>query len=133
SDSTFRSQLEVTRDVLGEIGALDLPSYIILNKRDRLSDVESQSLRAEYPEAILLSTRDSADLHELREKLLRFFEKDMQETRLTVPYEVQGAIGEIRRAMRVLEETYDERGVTLLVRAHEEDLARVRNRYKLSQ
>lgn len=56
----------------------------------------------------------------------------MLETSLVVPYDVQGAIGEIRRAMRVLDESYDERGVTLKVRAREEDLARIRDRFKLS-
>ena len=44
---------------------------------------------------------------------------------------MQGAVGEIRRGMRVLEETYDERGVTLRVRARSEELARVRDRFKL--
>ncbi len=133
SDPTFRSQLEVTREVLGEIGALELPSRIILNKRDRLSEEDIEHLRTEFPSAIFLSTRNSDDLRSLREALIRFFEKDMQEARLVVPYQVQGAIGEIRRVMRVLEETYDERGVTLSVRAREEDLARVRERFKLNE
>ena len=132
SDPTFRTQLQVTRDVLSEIGALELPSRIILNKRDRLTDSDMQVLRKEYPEAILLSTRNTSDLRALRETLLHFFEKDMQEAKILVPYQVQGAIGEIRRVMRVLEETYDERGVTLKVKAFEEDLARLRERFKLS-
>jgi len=131
SDPTFRSQLEVTRTVLGEIGALKLPSKIILNKRDRLSAGEIERLRSEYPAAIFLSTRNPDDLRSLRETLLQFFEKDMQEAQLVVPYQVQGAIGEIRRVMRVIEETYDERGVTLSVRARAEDLLRVRERFKL--
>lgn len=131
SDPTFRQQLEVTREVLGEIGALDIPSRLILNKRDRLSPDQIQDLRAEFPSAILLSTRDQSDLTSLREILLSFFEKDMHETDLIVPYTVQGAIGEIRRAMRVLEERYDEKGATLKVRAREEDLVRIRDRFKL--
>jgi len=131
SDPTFRQQLEVTREVLGEIGALEIPSRLLLNKRDRLSAKECEALRQEFPEAIQLSTRDQADLAALRETLLVFFEKDMQEARLLVPYTIQGAIGEIRRAMRVLEESYNEVGVTLRVRAREEDLARVRDRFKL--
>jgi len=131
SDPTFRSQLQVTREVLGEIGALDLPSKIILNKRDRLSESEVESLRQEFPEAIFLSTRNPDDLKSLRETLLRFFEKDMQDAELVIPYQVQGAIGEIRRVMRVLEETYDERGVKLKVRARMEDLQRVKSKFSL--
>jgi GTP-binding protein HflX len=129
ADPTFRAQLEVTRQVLGEIGALKVPSLLILNKRDRLSEAKTAALRTEYSEAIMISTRDKADLVSLRERLVSFFEKDMTETTLTVPYTVQGAIGEIRRVMRVLDEQYTESGVTLKVRAPNEDLVRVRERF----
>lgn len=131
SDPTFRQQLEVTKQVLGEIGATEHPSYMILNKRDRLSSSESAALKSEYPEAIQLSTRDKEDLAALRETLLQFFEKDMTEADLMIPYAVQGAIGEIRRQMRVIGESYTDGGVTLRVRARQEDLARVRGRYKI--
>lgn len=131
SDPTFREQLKVTKDVLGEIGATELPSYMVLNKRDRLSEIATNELRAEFPGAIMLSTRDKKDLADLRETLLSFFEKDMSEADLTVPYSIQGAIGEIRRQMRVIGESYTEGGVTLKVRGRAEDLARIRGRFKL--
>jgi len=131
SDSTFREQLEVTRTVLAEIEADKIPSLMILNKRDRLSPGEEQSLRQEFPDAILLSTRLQDDLSALRETLLNFFERDMSEAQLVVPYGVQGAIGEIRRQLRVIKESYNESGVALTVRGREEDLARIRGRFKL--
>ncbi len=131
SDPTFRQQLEVTRDVLRDIGALELPSRLILNKRDRLSLEEATALRAEFPDAIMISTRDKADLAHLRETLRSFFEQEMTEAQLAIPYTVQGAIGEIRRQMRVLDEKYTEHGVTLTVRAPAQNLARIRERFKL--
>jgi GTP-binding protein HflX len=131
SDPTFRQQLEVTRAVLAQINAAEIPSLLILNKRDRLSTDETQALRVEYPEAIQLSTRNKEDLSGLREVLLKFFEKDMIEIDLDVPYTVQGAIGEIRRQMRVVGETYTDKGVSLKVRAKSQDLARVKARFKL--
>jgi GTP-binding protein HflX len=131
SDPTFRQQLEVTRAVLGQIEASEIPSLLILNKRDRLSAEEAEDLSKEFPAAVQLSTRDKEDLLRLREILLKFFEKDMIETDLDVPYTVQGAIGEIRRQMRVVGETYGANGVSLKVRAKSEDLARVKARFKL--
>ena len=131
SDPSFRQQLEVTQSVLGEIGATDHPSYLILNKRDKLSDEQVTALRAEYPDAVMISTRDQGDLASLREMLLKFFEKDMAEEDLNIPYTVQGAIGEIRRQTRVVGETYNEAGVVLKVRGRPEDLARLRARFKL--
>ena len=132
SDPTFREQLAVTRQVLGEIGALELPSRLILNKRDRLTEPEIEALRTEFPDAIALSTKIPEDLVGLRETLLQFFERDMTEARLMIPYATSGAIGEIRRSMRVVTETFDEHGVVLVVRARAEELARVKSRFKLT-
>jgi GTP-binding protein HflX len=131
SDPTFRQQLEVTKQVLGQINADDIPSLLILNKRDRLLGDDERNLLNEFPQAIAISTFNKDDLAKLRETLLKFFEKDMTETDLIVPYTVQGAIGEIRRQMRVVGETYNESGVSLKVRARAEDLARVRSRFKI--
>ena len=131
ADPTFRQQLMVTRQVLGDIGALELPSRLVLNKRDRLTSTEIDSLKLEFPEAIFISTRIKEDLAAVREELVQFFEKDMAEARLNVPYSVVGAVGEIRRHMRVLSESFDENGVTLRVRAKPENLAQIRQRFKL--
>ena len=132
SDPTFRQQLAVSREVLGEIGALELPSRLILNKRDCLSADDERALSAEYPDAIFLSTRRPADVSALREHLLGFFERDMVDARLKIPYATSGAIGEIRRSMRVLTEEFDEHGTTLSVRANADELARLRARFKLA-
>lgn len=117
SDPSFRSQLEVTQSVLAEVGATEAPRLLVLNKRDRLSTDESQSLRQEFPEALMISTRDAGDLKMLREKIVSFFEEDMVDEVLRVPYTAKGIIGEIRAKARVLEETYDEHGTIFKLRA----------------
>jgi GTP-binding protein HflX len=129
SDPSFRSQLEVTQKVLEEVGAHDTPSFLVLNKKDRLSDEEFMQLQAEFPEAIFLSTRDSEDLKSLRELLIRFFEKDMVEEELFVPYMVKGAIGDIRSHTRVLSESYTENGLQLTVRGPQIEIARIIKKY----
>ncbi len=129
SDLSFRSQLEVTQKVLEEVGAHDTPSFLVLNKKDRLSDEEFMQLKAEFPEAIFLSTRDSEDLKSLRELLIQFFEKDMVEEELFVPYMVKGAIGDIRSHTRVLSESYTENGLQLTVRGPQIEIARIIKKY----
>ncbi|MGZ3824939.1 MAG: GTPase HflX [Bdellovibrio sp.] len=129
SDPSFRSQLEVTKKVLGEVGANETPSYLVLNKRDCLSEEQFLSLQTEFPDAIFLSTRDKADLEMLREKLISFFEQDMVEDDLFIPYTVRGIIGELRASTRVLSESYDEKGVQLKVRGPREDITRIVKKY----
>ena len=131
ADVSFRSQLEVTKTVLGEVGATDVPSLLVLNKKDRLSAEELNALHTEFPDAISISTRDPEDLKKLREKILHFFETDMVDEDLFIPYTVQGVIGEVRSRMRVLGESYDEKGVKLQIRANPEDIARLKARFQL--
>lgn len=128
SDPSFRSQLDVTRSVLAEVGATEIPSLIVLNKRDRLDEAQIQALRLEFPDAILISTRNKDDLAELREKIMSHFESDMSDEDIFVPYTVQGIIGEIRAKMRVLSESYDAAGVTLRVRSSAENLGQLKKR-----
>ncbi len=123
SDPSFRSQLEVTQKVLSEVGATDVPSVLVLNKRDRLKPEEADALRAEFPEALMISTRDKADLQMLRDQILSHFENEMVDEDLFIPYTTQGVIGDIRARVRVLSESYSGDGVTLKVRATPENLA----------
>ena len=60
SDPTYESQLEVSRSVLREIGADVVPSRLLLNKIDRVSEADRAALRAKHPDAILLSAKSPA-------------------------------------------------------------------------
>jgi GTPase len=128
SDPSFRSQLEVTRSVLDEVGAKDVPSLLILNKRDRLSDEELRSLNQEYQDAVMLSTRDKDDLKMLRDKILSYFESDMSDDTLFVPYAAKGVIGEIRAKLRVLNEDYTDAGVNLKVRGTSDTISHLKKK-----
>lgn len=131
SDPTFRSQLEVTKSVLGEVGATDIQSLLILNKVDRLSSEARAELEKEFPDAHFMSAHNPQHVADLRLKLIGYFETDMVDEDLLVPYDVQGAIGEIRAKMRVIGESYNEKGALLKVRAHPDLLAKIKSRFKL--
>ena len=49
SDPTYESQLEVSRNVLREIGAEVVPSRLLLNKIDRVSEADRAALAREAP------------------------------------------------------------------------------------
>lgn len=128
SDPSFRSQLEVTQTVLSEVGATDVPRLLILNKQDCLTPEQITQLQIEFPDAVGISTRRPADVKMLREKILSYFETDMVDEDLFVPYTAKGIIGDVRAKMRVLAESYDEKGVTLKVRGAAEKLEQLRKK-----
>jgi len=128
SDPSFRSQLEVTKKTLGEVDANDIPNVLVLNKRDNLSADEAAALMVEFPDAIMISTRDKDDLIKMREKIMSYFENEMIDEDIFIPYTVQGIIGEIRSKIRVLSESYNENGVTLRVRSPEKVLEQIKKK-----
>ena len=128
SDPSFRSQLDVTRKVLAEVGATEVPSLLVLNKQDRLRPDEIASLKAEYPDAVLLSTRSQGDLKSLRERIMRYFEREMVDEELHLPFTAQGILAEIRARMRILSEAYDAEGLTIRVRSTPEHLTVIKKK-----
>jgi len=128
SDPNFRSQIEVTQSVLDEIGTGDIPRLTILNKRDALTIDEVAQLREEFPDAIMISALEKEDLKRLRNEILLYFETDMEDQEIFVPYTANGIVGEIRSKMRVLGESYDEKGVKFQIRAPAALISQIRKK-----
>ena len=128
SDSTHDAQLEVTRQVLHEIGADSVPTKLVFNKADLLGDEARARLRLQYGEdALVLSAHDAGDVTALREAIIGFFEASMVDEELIIPYARQGLIGDVYENARVLSEDYDESGTRLRVRALPAALERLRH------
>jgi GTP-binding protein HflX len=135
ADPAHEAQLDVTRDVLREIGADAVPSRLILNKADRLNEAARASLlrrygssAAEQP-AMLVSAHDPADVERVRTAILAFFEAHMIEETLVVPYAKQGLLGEVYESARVIGEEYGEAGTVLRVRGLPAAIARLRRSF----
>jgi GTP-binding protein HflX len=126
SDPTYESQLEVSRNVLKEIGADTVPSRLLLNKIDRVSEEDRAALREKHPDAILLSATSAPDVAALRETIIAFFEASMVEDELRLPYAKQGLLSDVYENARVLSEDYDATGRVMRVRGLPAAIARLR-------
>jgi GTPase len=126
SDPTYPSQLEVSREVLREIGADAVPSRLLLNKIDRVSEADRATLREKHPDAILLSAKSPEDIAALRETIIAFFESSMVEDQLVLPYAKQRLLSEVYEHARVLSEDYDTTGRIMKVRGLPGAIARLR-------
>ena len=126
SDPTYAPQFEVSRQALREIGAESVPSRLLLNKIDRVSETDRAALRTKHPDAILLSAKSPGDVTGLRETLIAFFETAMVDEQLILPYAKQGLLGDVYESARVLSEDYDTEGRILKVRGLPGAIARLR-------
>jgi GTP-binding protein HflX len=126
SDPAYESQLEVSRSVLHEIGADAVPSRLLLNKVDCLSEPHRAALRARHPEAFLLSAKSPADVAALRDWIIAFFEDAMVDEQLVLPYAKQALLASVYENARVLSEDYDAIGRIMRVRGLPGTIARLR-------
>jgi GTPase len=117
ADPEWRTQFGVTRQVLEEVDAANIPSLVVFNKMDKVDAAGRESLLAEYPEALCVSAHDPEDSKRIRTALEAFFEADYAEGTLEVPFALGSLIGEIHAHARVLSQSYTADGSVLNVRA----------------
>src|SRR6185369_3400869 len=125
SDPSWQAQLAVTRDVLAEIGADAVPSRLVMNKVDCLSDEALLELRRDQPEAWFLSAKRPADVADLRQKIIAFFESSYVHAEVLVPFSEQLLLAEMHATMNVLGTRYEEAGVFVDVRGEAAALDRL--------
>ncbi len=128
SDPGFERQLAVTEKVLEEIGAQAVPRFLVLNKIDRGGDEAAlqAALRAEYPAAIVMSARREGDVAKLRAAIVAYFQKNLVEAELFLPWSVQKLRGEIFSSCEVLEERAANDGTHFKVRGEPEAVKRLK-------
>jgi GTP-binding protein HflX len=134
SDPGFERQLAVTQEVLDEIGAEGVPRLLVFNKIDRAGDPSAQreleaSLRARYPQCMVISARSEADVARLHEQIVAFFQRGLVEAELFLPWGAQKARSEIFESCEVLEERADGEGAFLRVRGEPEAVKRLQKQF----
>jgi len=130
SDPGYERQLAVTEDVLDEIGAKEVPRLLVFNKIDRAGDEPVQrereaALRAQYPGCIVMSARREDDVAKLHDAIAAFFQRDLVEAELFLPWAAQNMRGEVFATCKVLEERTDGEGALLRIRGAPETVKRL--------
>ncbi|MCK5796288.1 MAG: GTPase HflX [Deltaproteobacteria bacterium] len=117
SDPDWRAHVEVTRSVVGEVGAGENPTLMVFNKADRLDTAARLALAEDHPDAIVMSALRPSDISALYARIVTFFERKMVDEELFVPYTQQRLVHIIHESCRVLGEVHDEVGTRIAVRA----------------
>jgi GTP-binding protein HflX len=121
SDPGFERQLEVTNDVLSEIGADDVPRIRVFNKIDFVGDATAQveleiTLQSRYPDCVVMSAKRPEDVAKLHKKIVTFYQQDQIEAELFLPWAAQQLRKDIYATCQVLAETSDHEGAFFKVR-----------------
>lgn len=117
SDPAHADQLAVTREVLSEIGADTVPTWLLLNKMDRVDEREREILTDRYPNAIQLSAKRPSDVNMLRDRLVEQFIGALEEVELDIPWALARLVHTIHERTTVLSETHHDDGTRIRLRA----------------
>lgn len=132
SDKSWRTHFQVTKSTLAGIGVTDeIPAIYVFNKIDLLPHSELSTLKNEYPTSLFISTKKDEDIKMIHTFIRDFFEKEMSDESIFIPYHVQGIVGNIRESLRIISEKYENDGIYLVVRGKIENIKKIRERYGL--
>ncbi len=138
SDPGFERQLEVTDKVLEEIGANVVPRIRIFNKIDHVGDATAQAereaaLQTQYPDCVVMSARRPDEVAKLRQKIVEFFQKNLIEAEIFLPWSAQQLRGGIYTNCQVLEERSDNEGTFFRVRGEPDAVKNLREQFNQVQ
>ena len=103
SHSAFRSQMATTEQVLRDIGAGDIPTLMVFNKIDRLTDpILPKILRAAYRHSVFVSALSDEDMMGLRRHVLKYFEENMVRATIAVRPDDQPTLSRIYQSCLIL-------------------------------
>ena len=118
-------QMQAVDTVLGEIGARELPTLLVLNKVDTLDALGRRRLAARFADGIPISALTGDGLGRLRDAIAEHFAGRYEEVRLLVPYEDGAKLGELYELGAPIEERRDEaEGVYVRARLARRDVPR---------
>lgn len=126
ADAAMADQLAVTREVLRDLIDEEQPSWLVLNKIDRVDQARRAELLERYPTALQLSAKSSSDIVDLHQRLLAHFVGALEEAEINVPWALHRVLHELHERTIVLREQHHDEGTRVTVRASARVLLDVR-------
>jgi GTP-binding protein HflX len=107
SHANFEDHIQVVRETLKELGALEKPTLLVFNKIDNVEETGIfAALRAEHENVAFVSAMRGIGLQDLKARLLDVIEEDFVERIVYLPVAEAKTIAHIHRVADVLSENY---------------------------
>lgn len=122
SSSTAALQVEVVEEVLKELGAGEKPTILVLNKVDKASEEQINSLRDKFLKhnIIEISAKSGENLGGLLEECTKVLPYKLKSFKALIPYSDSSTVAYLHRNAKVESEEYEEQGTLVKVQGDEE-------------
>jgi len=125
SDPHPEDQLSAVREVLGSIGAGDLPELVVINKADIADPLQIATLRRREPDALVVSAHSGEGIEELLQRLDARLPRPEIEVDVIVPYDRGDLVAAAHADGEVLSEEHLPEGTRLRARVRADLAARL--------
>jgi GTP-binding protein HflX len=116
-DDQLDAMVRAVEEVLTEIGAVELPTEIVLNKIDRVDEVGRRRLANRFPGSPQVSAQSGEGLEALMARIAERFAGRLETVRLLVPYHEGRVLSELYALGAPIEQRADTaEGVLVLAR-----------------
>jgi GTPase len=116
SDADPRAQILAVREVLGEIGAGDVPELVVINKADTAEPIELDGLRRAERGSVVVSARTGAGIDELLAAIEPLLPRRDRKVSVTVPYDRGDLVSRAHQEGEVLAVRHGQDGTELTAR-----------------
>ncbi|SEC10514.1 GTP-binding protein HflX [Paramicrobacterium humi] len=119
------AQIATVRDVVGDVGARDVPELIVFNKSDLIDDDQRLVLRGIAPDAVFVSARTGEGVDEMLDAIERMLPRPSVAVELLVPYDRGDIISMLHRRGAVRQLDYLAAGTRVKAAVTEEIAAQL--------
>ena len=107
------SQIATVRDVVGEVGARNIPELIVFNKIDLADETQRMALRGMEPNSIGVSARSGEGLDELQARIASMLPEPNVRVTVLIPYSRGELVSRLHLNSRIIDLEYVEEGTKL--------------------
>ena len=103
-------QIATVRNVIGEVGASDIPELVVFNKIDLADETQRMALRGMEPNSVEVSARTGEGIEDLLEVIARRLPEPDVLTESLIPYDRGDLVSKLHLSGRIIEMDYRETG-----------------------
>jgi GTP-binding protein HflX len=123
----YEDQIRVVQETLEDLGAADKTTLLVFNKIDRLNDRSIISALSEkYPQSVCISAMRGINIVSLKEKIQQLVNTEFVEETIVIPQSDPRLISAIYDFAEVLDRSYEDNSVHLIVRVPRKELEHLR-------
>lgn len=117
SDPNYKKHLQVTEEVLSELGVEDKEKLIVFNKKDLLNDpIKAKITKRIHPNSYVVSSFNDEDMKNLRSHIINYFLEKQDQYDLFVPYDEGAAHSSVASKTNIIKTSNHEKGIFYRVR-----------------